>query len=150
MDNTESVTMDEEERDAFLGTGGTGVISYAREGDQPPYAVPVSYGYDAAEETFYFRLAVGPSSEKGDLAGRAVTFVTHGETDRYRSVVAAGRLEPTDQEGGETEAMEGLRRVHIPLHDVFGRAPSEIEFEFHRLVPDELTARAESTAPTSG
>jgi nitroimidazol reductase NimA-like FMN-containing flavoprotein (pyridoxamine 5'-phosphate oxidase superfamily) len=150
MDDTESVTMDEDERDAFLGTGGTGVISYARGDDDPPYAVPVSYGYDAAEETFYFRLAVGPGGEKSDLAGRAVTFVTHGETDRYRSVVASGRLEPTDEEGVGTDAMEGLRRVHIPLHDVFERSPSEMTFEFHRLVPDELTARAESTAPTSG
>ncbi|WP_276259856.1 pyridoxamine 5'-phosphate oxidase family protein [Haloglomus litoreum] len=150
MDDTESVTMDDEERDAFLGTGGTGVISYAREGDEPPYAVPVSYGYDAAEETFYFRLAVGPGGEKSDLAGRMVTFVTHGETDRYRSVVATGRLEPTDEDGIGTDAMAGMRRVHIPLHDVFGRATSEMTFEFHRLVPDELTARAESTAPTGG
>jgi nitroimidazol reductase NimA-like FMN-containing flavoprotein (pyridoxamine 5'-phosphate oxidase superfamily) len=150
MDNTESVTMDDAERDEFLGTGGTGVISYARGEDDPPYAVPVSYGYDAGEETFYFRLTVGPDSEKTDLSGRAVTFVTHGETDHHRSVVAAGRLEPIDEDGVGTEAMEGLRRVHIPLYDVFGRTPSELAFEFHRLVPDELTARAESTAPTQG
>lgn len=150
MDNTESVTMGEAERDEFLGAGGTGVLSYARGADDPPYAVPVSYGYDAAEETFYFRLAVGPGGEKSDLADRAVTFVTHGETDRYRSVVAAGRLEPTDEDGVGTDAMEGLRRVHIPLHDVFGRPPSEMAFEFHRLVPDELTARVESNAPTQG
>ncbi|WP_254832355.1 pyridoxamine 5'-phosphate oxidase family protein [Haloglomus salinum] len=150
MDDIESVTMDEAERDAFLGAGGTGVISYARATDEPPYAVPVSYGYDAAEETFYFRLAVGPGGEKSDLAGRAVTFVTHGETDRYRSVVASGRLEPTDEKGIGTDAMEGLRRVHIPLHDVFERPPSEVAFEFHRLVPDELTTRVESTAPTNG
>ena len=72
------VAMDAEGRDEFLGNGGTGVLSLSTTGEGPPHSVPVSYGYDATDETFYFRLAVGPDSEKGDLADRAVTFVTYG------------------------------------------------------------------------
>jgi hypothetical protein len=140
----ESVTMTAAERDEFLGTGGTGVLSYARGSGEPPYAVPVSYGYDAEESTFYFRLAVGPKTEKHDLAGRQVTFVTHRETDRWRSVVAAGELERTTEEDIAAETLAGLRRVHIPLVDIFGRPPGEVNFEFFRLVPDELGAREES------
>jgi nitroimidazol reductase NimA-like FMN-containing flavoprotein (pyridoxamine 5'-phosphate oxidase superfamily) len=143
---SDSVTMAADERDQFLGPGGTGVLSYAR-GSQTPYAVPVSYGYDADTETFYFRLATGPESEKQDLPGRKVTFVTHRETDRWRSVVAAGKLERTTEENIALKTLEGLRRVHIPLVDIFGRPPSEVDFEFFRLVPDELDARVES--PTS-
>lgn len=55
MTNTRAVHMDAEERDAFLGAGGTGVVSFA-DGGGPPHSVPVSYGYDAATESLFFRL----------------------------------------------------------------------------------------------
>lgn len=148
MPPTSAIEMDAAERDEFLGTGGTGVLSYAREAAAPPYSVPVSYGYDAAEETFYFRLAAEESGEKTALPGRSVTFVTHGETDQWRSVVASGRLESTTKEGIATESLAGLERVHIPLFDVFDQPVEEVPFEFYRLAPDELTGRMErSTAP---
>lgn len=59
--------MNPDERDAFLGTGGTGVISFATTGDEPPHSIPVSYGYDGSEVTFYFRLAVDAEATKGML-----------------------------------------------------------------------------------
>lgn len=145
MSDTESIAMDADERDAFLGTGGTGVVSFGSSGDDPPHSVPVSYGYDGSETAFYFRLAVGPDSDKGDVAGRRVTFVVYGQRDgEWRSVVAKGRLEETTEASVATESLEGLQRVHIPLVDIFGRPVKDVEFEFHRLVPDELTSRKES------
>jgi hypothetical protein len=30
------------------------------------------------------------------------------------------------------------------MFDVFGKPPGEVDFEFYRLVPDELTGRKES------
>lgn len=69
MSDAQSIEMDADERDAFLGTGGTGVISFAGSSDEPPHSLPVSYGYDDSEATFYFRLAVGSESDKGDVAG---------------------------------------------------------------------------------
>ena len=146
MDAPDAIVMDDDERDEFLGTGGTGVISLAPTESGPPHAIPVSYGYDAAARTFYFRLAVDPDSEKGDLAGRPATFVAYGNDDgRWRSVVARGRLESTTGESIGTETLEGLEAVHIPLVDIFGRPPRQVPFEFYRLVPDELTGRKEST-----
>lgn len=147
MTDTDPVAMETDERDEFLGNGGVGVISLATVDDSPPHAIPVSYGYDASEATFYFRLAVEPGSEKGDLADRAATFVTYGrEEGRYRSVVASGRLERTTDASIATETLDGLNRVRIPLFDVFGKPPGDVQFEFYRLDPDRLTGRVETPA----
>lgn len=147
MSDTRSIEMDAEERDAFLGIGGTGVISFSGE-DESPHSVPVSYGYDDADSTFYFRLAIGPESEKGDVAGRHVTFVVYGrEDDGWRSVIVKGRLEETTEESAAVESLQGLEEVHIPLVDIFGQPVKDVQFGFYRLVPDELSSRAESNTP---
>lgn len=143
MSGESTVAMTAEERDEFLGNGGTGVLSLA-DGDDPPYSVPVSYGYDAAAETFYFRLRVGGEESKGRLEDRAVSFVTYGETpEGWQSVVATGRLEDVESEGIGTETLEGLDRVDIPLVEMFEEPVRLVTFEFYRLVPAELTGRAE-------
>jgi nitroimidazol reductase NimA-like FMN-containing flavoprotein (pyridoxamine 5'-phosphate oxidase superfamily) len=138
--------MDADERDAFLGTGGTGVISFPSSDDESPHSVPVSYGYDRSETTFYFRLAVGSDSDKGDVAGRHVTFVIYGQQDEnWQSVIARGQLEETTEASIATDSLEGLRQVHIPLVDIFCRPVKDVSFEFYRLVPDEMTSRKESS-----
>lgn len=141
----QAVEMDRTAVDQFLGTSGTGVISLSTTSSEPPHSVPVSYGYDAEDGVFYFRIAVGADSEKGALAGRPAAFVVHDTVDdRWKSVVARGTL--TDVEADDPqEALEGLGRVHIPLVDIFGQRPGAIEFEFVRLVPDGLTGRKESS-----
>lgn len=148
MSDTTPTEMTGDERDAFLGTGGTGVLSFAGSGEEPPHAIPVSYGYDAEGTTFYFRLAVGSDSEKGDLADRPVTFVSYGREgaeETWQSVVARGRLEATTEESAALESLEGLQQVHIPLVDIFGRPAKDVPFEFYRLVPDEVTGRQETS-----
>jgi nitroimidazol reductase NimA-like FMN-containing flavoprotein (pyridoxamine 5'-phosphate oxidase superfamily) len=148
MTELDSISMDDEERDAFLGTGGTGVMAFSSADEAPPHAVPVSYGYDSGETAFYYRLAVGPESPKGDVVGRPVTFVVYARRDEdWHSVVATGDMEATTDASVSTETLEGLEHVHIPLVDIFGRPTKDVDFEFYRLVPDELTGRKES--PTS-
>lgn len=141
---TESPTeMTDDERDAFLGTGGTGVISLASDG-APPYSVPVSYGYDTETETFYFRLSAGADKSKGELEDRPASFVTYGQTDDgWQSVVASGTLEDVEKAGIEADSLAGLEQVDIPLINVFDRPLREVSFEFYRLDPDELIGRAE-------
>lgn len=136
---TTPVEMEAQARDEFLGNGGTGVIALSAPDEESPHAVPVSYGYDAMETTFYFRLASGT---KGDLANRPVTFVVYGQGNGWRSVVARGRLEDVEAEGVATESLEGLDRVDIPFVDIFHSPLREVEFEFYRLDPDQMTARA--------
>lgn len=148
MSERDPTSMDEEACDTFLGTGGTGVMAFSSADEAPPHAVPVSYGYDTTERAFYFRLAVGAESAKGDLPGRAVTFVVYDQRDGdWHSVVAAGRLESTTDASVSTETLAGLERVHIPMVDVFGQPAKDVTFEFYRLVPDELTGRTESQTP---
>lgn len=142
--STTSAAMGDEERDEFLGQGGTGVLSLSTD-EGPPHTVPVSYGYDSAEATFYFRLAVGESHSKGSLPGRDVAFVTFDRTDEdWHSVVAEGRLEDVEREGIGTATLEGLHRVEIPLVGIFEHPTREVDFQFYRLVPDELTGRVQS------
>lgn len=149
MDPDTPVEMDADEIDSFLDTGGTGVISLSSAADDPPHSVSVSYGYDAAESTFYFRVAAGDDSEKGELAGRPVAFVTYDELeDRWQSVVARGRLEDIGRTDIGADALAGLERVHIPLVDIFGKRPADVDFRFLRLDPVELTGRKESSTAT--
>jgi hypothetical protein len=143
---TDATPLTDAERDDFLGAGGTGVVSFTSGEDEAPHAIPVSYGYDASETTFYLRLAVGRDSAKVDHLDRPVSLVVYEEVDGvWHSVVARGRLESTDDEAIATETLAGLDRVDLPLHDVFGRPSREVSFEFYRLVPDDLTTLRESS-----
>lgn len=145
MDERDSIVeMDPAERDRFLGNGGVGVISLSTTEGERPYTVPVSYGYDASEGVFYFRLATGSEHAKGELRGRVVSFVVHGREDGWRSVVAGGRLEATDEEAVATETLAGLDRVEIPLVEMFEEPTRTVSFEFVRLVPEEIHGRRES------
>ena len=141
--------MSEDERDAFLGAGGTGVLSLSGESDEPPHSVPVSYGYDSSTGAFYFRLAVRPDSEKGELVDRPATFVTYGQPeDRWQSVVARGRLESTTEESIAIETLEGLSGVDLQYVDIFGQPLRTVSFEFYRLVPETMGTRHESHTDT--
>lgn len=140
------VQLDADERDEFLGDGGTGVISFATAVDEPPLSLPVSYGYLDDPACFYFRLAFPPQSRKRDAVGRPTTFVTQERTGAgWRSVVATGELEPIDDAPYESAAVQGLWGVRIPSIDVFDRPREDIEFHDFRLVPDTITGRKEVT-----
>jgi hypothetical protein len=149
MANSSSATMNEEERNEFLGRGGTGVVSFPTGSDAPPHSLPVSYGFDAETDEFYFRLAFGPDAEKGGVVddGSAVSFVTYSETDGgWRSVVATGRLTEVTDAQIDSNVATAMRRVHIPLVDVFETHPRNVEFRFFHLDPVELTGRKEVPA----
>lgn len=139
------VQLPESERNEFLGDGGTGVLSFATsDPDDPPLAIPVSYGYFAEAEDFYFRLSFPPGSRKSDLIENPATLVVFEATDEgWRSVVATGTLERLSEKPPESEAVQGLWDVRIPTVDVFDRPREEIEFEDFRLDPESITGRKE-------
>lgn len=144
MTNTRTTVMAAAERDEFLGVGGTGVVSFARGSDEAPYSLPVSYGYDAEDEQFYLRLAFDPEGGKTGLVGEQtpVSFVVHRQRDSgWASVVATGHLSEVTEAALDSSVAAGLRRIEIPLVDVFDRHPREYEFRFFRLVTDEVQAK---------
>jgi len=126
------VEMDDPERDEFLGNGGTGVISCRRrQTTRHTRSGVVRLRRD--RDDVLLPAGDGRGRIEGEIDDRPVSFVTTGETDGWRSVVARGRLEDVESEGIATETLAGLDRVDIPLVDVFHRPLREVEFAFYRL-----------------
>jgi hypothetical protein len=134
--------MSEAELNAFLGDGGTGVISFSTPEGDAPYSLPVSYGYLAEKRHFHFRFAFPPSSEKEEVVDRPISFVTYGESEEgWQSVVATGRLEDLTEVPYDSDAMQERWQVTIPLVDIFEEPPDDVTFRQFRLVPDQITGR---------
>ncbi|MFW6382950.1 MAG: pyridoxamine 5'-phosphate oxidase family protein [Haloferacaceae archaeon] len=147
MHNLRWLQLSEDERNEFLGAGGTGIISFTTPADEPPVTVPVSYGYYADAETFYFRLAITDESEKATVVDNPVSFVTFEETDEgWRSVVATGTLEEVDELPYESAVVQGLWAVQIPRVDIFEQPREEMSFHDFCLEPATLTGRTEIVA----
>jgi uncharacterized protein len=147
MDGLRWVRMDDSEINAFLGRGGTGVLSFSGGTDAPPVSIPVSYGYNADTETVYFRLSLPPGSEKAALLDRGVSFVAHRETgDGWRSVVATGDLEAAEEMAYDSSTVQGMWGIEIPRIDIFERPPDELTFRDFVLVPSSITGRKETRA----
>ncbi|WP_436926901.1 pyridoxamine 5'-phosphate oxidase family protein [Halosimplex amylolyticum] len=147
MSDADQVEMGEAKVDEFLERGGTGVLALSTVGDEWPDAVPVSYGYDPTDRVFYFRISVDRGDDPEALVDRPVTFVVYGsesDDDRWRSVVAHGRLEDADEARIGTQTLAEMERIDIPLVDVFEEPLRMVAFEFFRLDPEEVTGRIES------
>ena len=138
------ITLTDDEIDTFLGRGGTGMLSFTTELDQPPVLRPVSYGYNADAGTLFFRLSVPPGAEKTPVLDNPVAFATFDRADdRWHSVVATGALEVLDELPYEASAVQELWDVRIPSVDIFDRPRDEVEFRTVRLVPERLSGRKE-------
>ncbi|WP_435344822.1 pyridoxamine 5'-phosphate oxidase family protein [Haloarchaeobius sp. HRN-SO-5] len=142
MSDIRWIQLSEDERNAFLENGGTGVVSFSTDSDDPPYSLPVSYGYFADRNHFHFRFALPPDSTKDHLLDRPVSFVVHGETDEgWRSVVATGTLEELSDLPYESSALQERWAVDIPVVDIFEEPPDEVTWREFRLVPDSVSGR---------
>ncbi|MGQ4554850.1 pyridoxamine 5'-phosphate oxidase family protein [Halobellus sp. GM3] len=137
-----AVVMDRESIDELLGTGGVGVLALA-DGDDP-YAIPVSYGYDAGD--VYLRLGFGEDSEKRRYlasSDRAALVVT-AEGDRgWESVVVRGPLSEVPEASIDGTVVEAIRSIDIPFFTIYEEPPRELEYTLYRLDPDEVTGRRE-------
>lgn len=136
--------MSEEERDEFLERGGTGVVSFSTAIEEPPFLLPVSYGYDEGLGNLYFKLAFPDDSAKAELIDRPVSFATHSRTDEgWRSVVATGTLDAVADMPDDSLAAQGLWAVEIPEVDIFDRPRTDVTFRDFRLDPARMTGRKE-------
>ncbi|MFC4246044.1 pyridoxamine 5'-phosphate oxidase family protein [Natribaculum luteum] len=139
--------MTDDEIDEFLGHGGTGVLSFSTNAEDSPASIPVSYGYNAGDTIFYFRLSVPPDSRKTDLVDTKVTFVTYDETDEgWRSIVATGRLDDLEEMPYESSAIQGMWAIQMPRVDIFEQPRDEVTFHDFCLAPETLTGRKEVQA----
>ncbi|ELZ24049.1 pyridoxamine 5'-phosphate oxidase family protein [Natrinema limicola] len=136
--------MSDDEIADFLGRGGTGVLSFAPESDEPPVSIPVSYGYNADEKRLYYQLSTPEDSRKSDLIDQPVSFVVYGRSDgKWESVIATGTLDDIEEKPYESSAVQGMWAIQIPHVDIFERPRDEVTFHFFSLDPDTLTGRKE-------
>lgn len=134
--------MSEAETDEFLGTHETGVLSLARGDD--PYAIPVSYGYDASDRQFYVRSVSTPDSEKRRFirSGSDARLVVYDDDECvYRSVVATGvlvRIDPDDLTAADIRQYGAAER---PLFEIWPRPKEGLGIDLYRLDPETVTGR---------
>lgn len=142
------MTLDQEtelspaETDALLARHETGVLSLAR--DDEPYAIPVSYGYDADARRVYLRLVTTPDSEKRRFlvdAPRASLVVYERDDDGYRSVVATGRLSEVERDDLTVEHVEQYGDAKRPLFEMWDESRPHLDVTLYRFDPDDLGGR---------
>lgn len=134
--------MTREETDVLLGRHETGVLSLARDDD--PYAIPISYGYDADERRFYMRLVSTPDSEKREfLSGspnvRLVVYEEDGKT--YRSAVVSGVLDPIPRDEITPEHVVQYGDAKRPLFEIWGDSRSDLDIQLYVLRPETISGR---------
>ena len=130
------------ETDALLGRHETGVLSLARDDD--PYSIPISYGYDADDRTFYLRLVSTPESEKRAFlsSSPAARVVVHEEDGRtYRSAVAKGSLEEITTDEITVEHVEQFGDAKRPLFEVWGESKQDLRIQLYQLDADSVSGR---------
>jgi nitroimidazol reductase NimA-like FMN-containing flavoprotein (pyridoxamine 5'-phosphate oxidase superfamily) len=134
--------MTEEETAAFLGRQETGVLALARE--DAPYAIPISYGFDADAREFYMRLVSTPDSEKREFLASEpqARLVVYDEVDDvYRSVIAIGPLEEIDPGELSVEEIQQYGEAKRPLFEIWPQQKGDLDIELYRLQPDSLSGR---------
>ncbi|MFB6102348.1 MAG: pyridoxamine 5'-phosphate oxidase family protein [Haloplanus sp.] len=142
------MTLDQEtelsrgETDSLLGRHETGVLSLAR-GDEP-YAIPISYGYDAEHRLFYLRLVSTPQSEKRQFLAsspRARLVVYEEDGTSYRSVVAVGTLEEIQRDQLTADHIEQYGEAKRPLFEIWGESKQDLDIKLYQFEPEDLTGR---------
>jgi len=142
MTLAEQTELSEEGVDEVLGAHQTGVLALARGDD--PYAIPVSYGYDATERRVYLRLVSTPDSEKRRFltSSPKARFVVYGERDgTYRSVVVEGCLETVPREELTVERIEQYGTAERPLFEMWGETRHDLDVELYEFDPETLSGR---------
>jgi hypothetical protein len=111
--------------DEFLSSQGVGVL--ALPGEDLPYLIPLSFGYDG-ESALYFTYVLGESSGKREATERSdrARFLVYAAESAFvwRSVLLTGTIEPVPEAEWESHAaaMENAWRP-----DLFESADADVE-----------------------
>jgi nitroimidazol reductase NimA-like FMN-containing flavoprotein (pyridoxamine 5'-phosphate oxidase superfamily) len=142
-ESTTSTTMSESEVDAFLDSEGHGVLAFAGES---PYAIPMSYGYDADDRLLYMQLSRFDGSEKharlDDSKTVSLVVSQYERPDQWQSVIVDGTLTRLPPDDDRTQAaLDAFTDGELASVDVFNRELSEISFDWYVLEPSGISGR---------
>jgi hypothetical protein len=133
--------MSDDEIDAFLEREGYGVLAF---GGDSPYAIPMSFGYDAADRLPYLQLSSYEGSEKRarltDSESVSLVVTRYEQPDRWRSVVVDGSLSRLAADRTR-EAVEAFTTGKLASVDVFERDLADVSFDLYVLAPSDVTGR---------
>jgi nitroimidazol reductase NimA-like FMN-containing flavoprotein (pyridoxamine 5'-phosphate oxidase superfamily) len=138
-----TVEMTTAEIDEYLDEAGLGILAFA--GD-PPYAIPMSFGYDTERRELYLQLGTFAESEKQRRLqeSESVTLVVdhYERPDRWRSVIVDGTLRTLSEgERNDREAVETFAKSKLASVDVFSMDPGEVTFSWYVLEPTSFSGR---------
>ncbi|MGB9965207.1 pyridoxamine 5'-phosphate oxidase family protein [Halobacterium sp. CBA1126] len=134
--------MTRSDTDALLGRHETGVLSLARDDD--PYAIPISYGYDADDRKFYLRLVSTPESEKRAFLSSnpdARLVVYEEDEPTYRSVVVTGTLVEIPRDEMTVEHVEQYGDAKRPLFEIWGESKPDLDIQLYELRAENVSGR---------
>lgn len=146
MAHAEETEMNDGEIDDFLGRHETGVLSLARENE--PYSIPISYGYDGTDRTFYMRLVSTPDSEKRRFLAssphaRLVVYDEEAESSKttYRSVIATGTFEEIPADELTVEHIKQYGAAKRPLFEIWAESKRDLNIKLYEFEPADLSGR---------
>lgn len=129
--------------DEFLSRHETGVLALTNS-DAHPYAIPISYGYNADDRRFYMRLVSTPESEKREFLDSSpeARLVVYSESDPvYQSVIATGTLESVDPADLSVEQIEQYGQAKRPLFEIWTESRRDLDIELYELSPSDMSGR---------
>lgn len=135
-------SMSEAEIHTFLADHQTAVLSV--NGEEGPYAIPVTYRFDPDAGTFYFRLVYPRGSEKREFLPELpeCRLVSYLEDDPlYQSVMAKGQPKEIREEDITPEHVAQLGQTSRPLFEMWSAPRSSLDIRLYELTPEELTGR---------
>ncbi|MFB6162870.1 MAG: pyridoxamine 5'-phosphate oxidase family protein [Halococcoides sp.] len=146
-----TATMSDDEIDDFLDSQGHGVVSFD---GSPPYAIPMSYGYDPDDRVAYLHLSEWDGNEKArrlDESDRVSLVVSRFETpSEWSSVVVDGHLTVADDAIDFDRIFRVYNKADVTTIDVFGKPIDEIDVRWFVLEPIEMAGRQSSIPIGSG
>lgn len=138
-----TVEMTTEEIDTYLEEAGLGILAFA--GD-PPYAIPMSFGYDAERRELYLQLGTFAESEKQrrmqESTSVSLVVDDYERPDRWRSVIVDGTITKlAESERDDRDAVATFAKSKLASVDVFSMDPGEVSFSWYVLEPTAFSGR---------
>lgn len=142
MSEDTMMVLDEQSIKQRLKTGGTGVLSVAK--DDTPYSIPVSFGYDARANRLFLQLGFTPDSEKHRFVSddADARFVVYEQSqDNWQSIIAIGVLHEITPEEIDNQVVRNLAHAEPPLYSFWEAPVDTVEFRIFELDVTSLSGR---------